>query len=152
MAVIGICVSPSGTVGRTSASVVVADGTRGVPTLKGSFVIKTSASSDSEKIVDIARAVSSKLAGESFTDVVIRIADFHRSRGASGGTLGPHCEGALVAALRERIDRPVVLLTGKGVANALGMAKSEAEASGGQLAPGHAKAGAAALSALRAEA
>ena len=148
MSVIGICVSPSSKVGKTSVSVVVAGGTTSVPTLEDSFVIKTSAANDGDKIVDVARAVSSKLSGVSFTDVVIRTADFHSSRGSSGSSLGPQCEGAIVAALRERIDRPIVLRRGKDIATTLNVTKAESETRGRQLAPGHPKAGSAALSAL----
>jgi hypothetical protein len=148
VSVIGICVSPSSKPGNTAASVVIASGTRNAPTLENSFTIKTPASDNSEKVVDVARAVSSKLSGVAFTDIVIRTADYNAARGASGGSLGAHCEGAVVALLRERIDRPVVMLTGKLIAVALGLTKEQAEVAGKQLAPGHAKAGAAALSAL----
>jgi hypothetical protein len=148
VSVIGICVSPSGIAGKTSASVVVASGTRSASKLEDCFTIKTPASENSEKVVELARAVSSKLTGVAFTDIVIRTTDYFAGRGASGGSLGAHCEGALVALLRERIDRPVMMLTGKLIAVALGMPKEQAEAAGKQLAPGHAKAGAAALSAL----
>lgn len=148
MGVIGICVSPSGTVGKTSASVVIASGTRTAPTLVDSFIIKTPASENSEKIVDLARAVSSKLTGVPFTDITIRTADYFAARGAAGGNLGAHCEGAIVALLRERIVRPVVMLPGKLIAHELGLSKEQAEAEGKKFAPEHAKAGTAALSAL----
>lgn len=140
--------SPSGTVGKTSASVVIASGTRTAPVREDSFTIKTPATENSEKVVDLARAISSKLTGIEFTDIVIRTADYNANRGSSGGSLGAHCEGAIVTLLRQRIDRPVVMLTGRLIASGLGMSKVEAEAAGKDLAPGHAKSGAAALLAL----
>ena len=116
--------------------------------MEDSFTIKTPATEESEKVVELARAVSSKLTGVAITDIVLRTADFNAARGASGGSLGPQCEGAIVALLRERIDRPLVLLSGRGIAVALGISKVEAEDAGKDLAGRHAKAAAAALSAL----
>lgn len=148
VSVIGICVSPSSLPGKTTASVVVASGTAAAPLLEDSFEVKTSASEDGDKVVDIARAVSSKLSSVGFTDVVIRTADFFRGRGAALGTLGAQCEGAIILALREKVDSSVKLRRGRDIGVVLGCTKAEAESSGAGLAPAHPKAGAAALSAL----
>lgn len=148
MTVIGICVSPSSRPGRTSASVVVAKGTVDAPLLEDAFEVRTSAAEDGEKIVDIARAVSSKLSGVAFTAVVLRTADFFRGRGSAGSSLGSQCEGAVALALRDRIEQPVQLRRGVDIGIALSITKAEAEARGGRLAPRHPKAGSAALSAL----
>ena len=139
---------PSAARGRAVVSCVLADGTRSTPKLIESFDLKTSADAVVDQLEDLAKALSSKIAGLSLDGAVVRTADFapvaSRRAAAAQRLL---IEGALLLVCRSRLAN-VNARNGKEVGEALAIAKKDVIARGRSLDARRPDAVAAALSAL----
>ncbi|WP_125592393.1 hypothetical protein [Amycolatopsis balhimycina] len=147
MTVIGLCVviSPKG----PTVSCVLVSGDRDNPSVVDSYVLKTSADGQADRLVHLAQNLRSKISGLEIEHAVIRVADVspkgNRSAAPRNRLL---IEGALMLVCREQVHGSVCARTGKEVGEVLGVPKVEAVATGKRLVAKHAEAAAAAISGL----
>lgn len=146
---LGIAVGyPSAAKGRPVVTCVALVGTRASATVLDVFDLKTSADSPVDQVVDLAKALSSKLSGMDIDALVIRRAD---RPPVANRAAAPHkrllIEGAFVLVSREHCDN-VAVRDGQELGEALGSNKAAAVAAGKGLDSRRADAAAAALTGL----
>lgn len=128
MTVLGLAVSfPASAKGSPVVCCVLLNGDRDHPTVADSFDLKTSSANIVDQVFDLAKALSSKLAGLDVETIRIRVAD---TAPAATRRIGPKhrlmIEGGLVLVCRQKVPNDVKVRSGKELGEDLGIRKDEA--------------------------